>query len=49
VSLPTAEAELQMLCEGSLATEHVGMLLKETTKPPNEILVDNAAEIFILV
>ena len=33
VSLSTAEAELQMLCEGSLATTNVGMLVKEMTKP----------------
>ena len=33
VSLSTAEAELQMLCEGSLATKNVGMLVKEMTKP----------------
>ena len=33
VSLSTTEAELQMLCEGSLATKNVGMLVKETTKP----------------
>ena len=31
VSLSTAEAELQMLCEGSLATKNVGMLVKEMT------------------
>ena len=33
VSMSTAEAELQMLCEGSLATKNVGMLVKEMTKP----------------
>ena len=33
VSLSTAEAELQMLCEGSLATKNVGMLVKEMTRP----------------
>ena len=33
VSLSTAEAELQMLCEGSFATKNVGTLVKEMTKP----------------
>jgi hypothetical protein len=36
VSLSTAEAEPQMLCEGSLATKNVGTLLKEMAKPQKE-------------
>jgi hypothetical protein len=38
VSMSTAEAELQMLCEGSLATKNVGMLMKEMTKPMKEFV-----------
>ena len=36
-ALSTAEAELQMLCEGSLATRNVGMLMKEMMKPRTEV------------
>ena len=36
--MSTAESELQMLREGSLATSDVGMLIKEMTKPMKEVL-----------
>ena len=38
VSMSTAEAELQILCAGSLATKNVGMLMKEMTKPMKEFV-----------
>ena len=38
IAMSTAESELQMLCEGSLATRNVGMLIKEMTKPMKEVL-----------
>ena len=38
IALSTAEAELQMMCEGSLAVRNVGMLMKETVKPYKEKL-----------
>lgn len=38
VAMSTAESELQMLCEGSLATRNVGMLVKETMKPMKEVI-----------
>jgi hypothetical protein len=34
--MSTAESELQMLCEGSLATRNVGTLIKEMMKPMKE-------------
>ena len=37
IAMSTAESELQMLCEGSLATRNVGMLIKEMMKPMKEI------------
>ena len=36
IAMSTAESELQMLCEGSLATRNVGILIKETMKPMKE-------------
>ena len=38
IALSAAEAELQMLCEGSLAVRNVGMLMKEMMKPYKERL-----------
>ena len=37
-ALSKAEAKLQMLCEGSLATKNVGMSLKESMKPQRKII-----------
>jgi len=37
ISLSTAEAELQMLTEGSLAAQNIGLLIKEVTKLPKRI------------
>ena len=38
IAMSTAESELQMLREGSLATRSVGMLIKEIIKPMKEVL-----------
>ena len=38
IAMSTAESELQMLCEGSLATRKVGMLIKEMMKPMKDKL-----------
>jgi hypothetical protein len=37
IAMSTAESELQMLCEGSLATRNVGTLIKEIMKPMKEV------------